>query len=514
MAVERKNYITPMSKEQRFGITEKKAENFSEWYSQVLLKGNMHDYYDIRGCFIIRPQAMFLWKKIQTHFTKKIEELGVMECYFPMLITKTALEKEKDHLENFSPELAWITRCGEHELENPVAIRPTSETIMYPSFCKWLKSHRDLPLKFNQWCNVLRWEVKSTLPFIRGREFLWQEGHTAFLTKKEAEEEVRLILEFYEEIYRDLLAVPVIKGRKSENEKFGGAEYTLSVEAFIPETGKGVQGATSHFLGDNFSRMFNIQVESQVDGEEPSMSYVFQNSWGITTRSIGIAVMLHSDDKGLVLPPKIAMHQVVIIVCGLSSKTTAEEKRALDKYVEGVAMALRKHGIRVHVDNRDNTTPGYKFNYWEIQGVPLRIEIGFRDMDESKATVVRRVDGSRRQFLVSEIPEAVSSEIEHVHNEMYSKAEEVLKDRILIVKNVEEFVKAINSKNVAKVAWCAQVSCEESVHVQSLIKDDKGAVIQTGAKSLCILENEKLFTNSCFNCGVEATCIALFGRTY
>lgn len=503
-----------MTKEQRFGITEKKAGNFSEWYSQVLLKGNMHDYYDIRGCFIIRPQAMFLWKQIQRHFTEQIEELGVMECYFPMLITKTAFEKEKEHLENFSPELAWITKCGESELENPVAIRPTSETIIYPSFCKWLRSHRDLPLKFNQWCNVLRWEVKSTLPFIRGREFLWQEGHTAFLTREEAENEVRVIQGLYEGIYRDLLAVPVIKGRKSENERFGGAEYTLSLEAFIPETGKGVQAATSHFLGNNFSKMFNIQVESQVDREEPSMSYVFQNSWGITTRSIGIAVMLHSDDKGLVLPPKVAMHQAVIIICGVNSKTNDEEKNVLRKYVGNVERILKKSGVRVSVDDKDNTTPGYKFNYWELQGVPIRIEVGFRDMNESKVTIVRRIDGSKKQFLLGEIADAIPLEIDHIHSKMYSKAQSVIKSRISIVKSMEEFTKVINSKNMAKAVWCAQVSCEENIHAQSLSKDEDGMIIQTGAKSMCILENERLFANKCFNCEAEATSVAIFGRTY
>lgn len=495
-------------------MTEKKLENFPEWYSQVLLKGNMHDYYDIKGCFIMKPQAMFVWKQIQKYFTEKIENLGVLECYFPMLVTKAALEKEKTHLQNFSPELAWITMCGENELENPVAIRPTSETIMYPSFAKWLRSHRDLPLKLNQWCNVLRWEVKSTLPFIRGREFLWQEGHTAFLTSKEAEEEVRTILGFYESIYVDLLAVPVMLGRKSEHEKFGGAAYSTSVEAFIPESGKGIQAATSHFLGNNFSKMFDIQVESGEGGEQ-GPSYVFQNSWGITTRSIGIAVMIHSDDKGLVLPPRVAMHQVVIIPCGIKARTTDEEKAGLARYVQEVRDILYKAGTRVYVDDKDNTTPGYKFNYWELQGVPIRMEVGFRDMSEAKVTVVRRVDGIRKQLSVAGLSALVSDEIDRIHSEMYTKAKAILESRIHWVDGTESFLKTINSKNVAKASWCAAAECEKGIHESSLTKNNDGVVVQTGAKSLCILESESVEGGQkCFMCGQDATCVAIFGRTY
>ena len=502
-----------MSQEQKFGITEKKLENFSEWYSQVLLKGNMHDYYDIKGCYILKPQAMFIWKVIQRYFTERIEKLGVLECYFPMLVTRSALEKEKDHLEGFSPELVWITTCGEdNELENPIAVRPTSETIMYPSFSKWLRSHRDLPLRLNQWCSVLRWEVKSTLPFIRGREFLWQEGHTAFLTEEESEEEVRTILKLYEKVYSELLAVPVVPGRKSQNETFGGARYTLSVEAFIPESGKGIQAATSHSLGTNFSKIFDIQVESSLGGGEPGKSYVFQNSWGITTRAIGIAVMIHSDDRGLVLPPRVAMHQAVVIPCGIKAKTKDEEKAQLKSYIDEIVAALTQKGIRFCVDDADNNTPGYKFNYWEIQGVPIRIEVGFRDMHESKVTMVRRLDGVRKQVPLKGLQDLICDEMDKIHSTMYLGARKVLESKIIEAVTFEEAIAAINSKNMSKSRWCGSIECEESVRERSVTRDANGAVVQAGAKSLCILED--FSGDICFNCGAAAVCIALFGRSY
>lgn len=505
-----------MHKEQRFGITAKKKENFPEWYSQVLLRGNMHDYYDIKGCFIVKPQAMFIWKQIQKYFTAKIEMLGVQEYYFPMLITKTALEKEKTHLENFAPELAWIALCGDAELESPVAVRPTSETIIYPLFSKWLRSHKDVPLKINQWCNVLRWEVRSTLPFIRGREFLWQEGHSAYLTSQDAEEEVQAILEFYKSVYIDLLAVPVMFGRKSENEKFGGAEYTLSLEAFIPETGKGVQAATSHFLGTNFSKMFGIQIENQAENGDSVRSYVFQTSWGITTRSIGIAVMIHSDDTGLVLPPKVAMYQVVIIACGITARTAEEERARLRMYVLETRDLLANHGIRVHVDNKDNTTPGHKFNYWELQGVPIRMEIGPLDMKGDKVTIVRRIDGtkSRKQIPREGLENLISKEIQEIHDAMYKKAKDALDSKVCNVNSCAELIKVVNSKSIAKAVWCGEATCEEVIREGSVVRDDDGTVVQTGAKSLCIVEQGGYNMKKCFHCGANATCTAIFGRTY
>lgn len=475
----------------------------------------MHDYYDIRGCFVIKPQAMFIWKQVQKYFTEKIELSGVQECYFPSLITKSSFEKEKMHLKNFKHELAWITKCGDTELENPVAVRPTSETIMYPSFSKWIRSHRDLPLRLNQWCNVLRWETKSTLPFIRGREFLWQEGHSAFITREEAEKEVLEILNLYESIYEQILAVPVIAGRKSENEKFGGADYTLSLEAFIPETGKGVQAATSHFLGNNFSKIFDIRVDCEIpeDSEGINSRYVFQTSWGFTTRSIGIAVMIHSDDKGLVLPPKAAMYQAVVVPCGVKATTTEEQKKVLDKYTEEVYNLIKESGVRVYLDNRTNITPGYKFNHWELQGVPMRIEVGFKDIESSKVTIVRRIDNQKELVLKSELRKYMLDKINEIHAKMYQKAKETFDSRISYVKDSKSFIEIVNCKKIAKADWCGEVACEEHINDASLEKNADGGVLQTGAKSLCIIQ-QPLKSNTCFFCGSLAKCVAIFGRTY
>ncbi|CAI9767790.1 unnamed protein product [Fraxinus pennsylvanica] len=294
-----------VKKETGLGLSVKKDDNFGEWYSEVVVNGEMIEYYDISGCYILRPWAMSIWEIMQTFFDAEIKKMKIKNCYFPLFVSPGVLQKEKDHIEGFAPEVAWVTKSGESELEVPIAIRPTSETVMYPYFSKWIRGHRDLPLRLNQWCNVVRWEFSNPTPFIRSREFLWQEGHTAFATKEEADTEVLEILELYRCIYEEFLAVPVIKGKKSEHEKFAGGLYTTTVEAFIPNTGRAIQGATSHCLGQNFAKMFEINFEN--DKGEKAM--VWQNSWAYTTRTIGVMIMVHGDDKGLVLPPKIASVQ-------------------------------------------------------------------------------------------------------------------------------------------------------------------------------------------------------------
>lgn len=498
---------------QKFGLAVNKETNFSEWYTQVIIKSEMLDYYSINGCYIMRPLSQFIWKCIQKWFTEKIEELGVQECYFPMLIPKSMLEKEKDHLDNFSPEVAWITKCGNETLENPVAIRPTSETIIYPSFSNWIKSHRDLPLKLNQWCSVLRWELHGTLPFIRGKEFLWQEGHTAFMTKKESDEEVLAILELYSSIYSELLAVPVIKGRKSENEKFGGADYTTSIEAFIPGSGRGIQAGTSHSLGQNFSKMFDIKVNIG-DGSDAT-SFVYQNSWGITTRSIGIAAMIHSDNLGLVLPPKIAMTQVVIITCGVTVTSSPEEIKKLEQYVSDVMDQLNAARVRAYVDDRTNVTPGFKFNHWEIRGVPLRLEVGFRDMNNSEVCLVRRDNQFKKQVSVKNISGTIVEEINSMHSDMLRKAEAERDARTSYVRTFAEFLDALENKNIIMAPWCNNNACEAEIKSKSTKSGPDGGVISTGAKTLCIpYESPSCEGMKCVNCDKQAVHYTLFGRSY
>lgn len=284
------------------GIEYKKEQNFSKWYSQIITKSELIEYYEISGCYILRPSAFYIWEQITAFFDARIKKLGVQNCYFPMFVTEAALNKEKSHLEGFSPEVAWVTRSGQSELPEPIAIRPTSETIMYPSFAKWIHSHRDLPLLLNQWTNVVRWEFKHPTPFIRTREFLWQEGHTAHVSDEEAGLFVRNILDNYKAVYEELLAVPVIQGAKSEDERFAGAKDTTTVELYVPISGRGIQGATSHHLGQNFSKMFDVWF---TDINEQK-TFVNQTSWGLSTRSIGAMIMIHSDNTGLVLPPRVA----------------------------------------------------------------------------------------------------------------------------------------------------------------------------------------------------------------
>ena len=333
-----------MKKETMLGLSVTKEEDFAGWYTQAITLSEMIDYSDISGCYILRPWSYFIWEQIQQWFDAKIKELGVKNTYFPLFVSEKALNTEKDHVEGFAPEVAWVTKSGQSELAEPIAIRPTSETIMYPFFAKWIRSHRDLPLEINQWCNVVRWEFKDATPFLRSREFLWQEGHTAHVSYEEAQERVLSILELYRQVYEDLLAVPVVKGMKTESEKFAGGHHTTTVEAYINGSGRAIQGATSHNLGQNFGKMFKIYFEDDT-GER---AIPWQTSWGLTTRTIGVTVMVHGDNKGLVLPPKIAPVQVII--CPIAMKNV--DLGDLMAYSDGVMADLKAGGIRVDIDSR------------------------------------------------------------------------------------------------------------------------------------------------------------------
>ena len=348
----------------KLGMETKKSENFSEWYTEVITKSEMIDYYDISGCYVLWEWSFGIWEKITEFLNNKIKSEGVKNVGFPLFVSKRSLEVEKNHIADFAPEVAWVTKSGTSDMQEPIAIRPTSETVMYPYFAKRIKSHRDLPVKVNQWCNVVRWEFKDPTPFLRTREFYWQEGHTAHATKEEAIKEVYAILDHYASVYEHLLAIPVIKGKKTEKEKFPGGDMTTTIEGFISENGRGIQAATSHFLGQNFSKMFDI-VFSNLDKKR---EYAYQNSWGFTTRSIGVMVMEHSDDKGLVLPPLVAPIQVIIIPCGITVNTSDADKNKLLDAVNQLESELKTGGILVEQDSSDHNTPGWKFSHWELKG--------------------------------------------------------------------------------------------------------------------------------------------------
>ncbi|TPX42886.1 proline---tRNA ligase [Synchytrium endobioticum] len=506
------------------GIDVKKTEDFSEWYQQVLKKSDMLDYYDISGCYILRPLAYKIWKEIQVFFSKCIEDSGVEDCYFPMFVSKHRLEREKDHIDGFAPEVAWVTKAGNSDLAEPVAVRPTSETVIYPHYADWVRSYRDLPLRLNQWCNVVRWEFKHPQPFLRTREFLWQEGHTAFATKAEADAEVLEILDYYRRVYEEVLAVPVIKGIKSEKEKFAGGLYTTTCEGFVPATGRGIQGATSHCLGQNFSKMFNISV---LDDNQQS-THVWQNSWGLSTRAIGVCVMVHGDDQGLVLPPNVASTQVVVIPVGITAKTSGGQREALMKAVDETVAKLKAVGVRAKADTRDNYTPGWKYNHWELRGVPVRLEIGPKDLSKNEARAVRRDTRAATQLSLADIASGCKQLMDTIYTDMFNRAKQERDAHLIRMETFENFVKALDAKNIVLAPWCERMECEDDVKKESARIAQMNAAHQEqdekapsmGAKTLCIpfdqpKENPIVEGKTkCFYCDSKAKRYALWGRSY
>jgi prolyl-tRNA synthetase len=476
------------------GLTVKKDKDFSEWYTQVILKSGLADYAPVKGCMIFREDSYAMWEKIQEVFNRKIKETGHRNVYFPLFIPESFLKCEAEHFQGFVPEVAWVTIGGNSPLEERLAIRPTSETIMYATYAKWIRSWRDLPIKLNQWCSVVRWETKATKLFLRTREFLWQEGHTAHATKEEADKEVMEILNAYREVIENYLAIPVLAGVKTEMEKFAGALYTTALEAIMPD-GKGLQMGTSHQLGQNFSKVFNIKF---LDREEKEQ-YAWQTSWGFTTRIIGAMVMTHGDDKGLVLPPKIAPTQVVIVP--IPYKGTQEE--AITAKAREISGKLKKNNIAVVLDDRQEYTPGWKFNEWELKGVPIRIEIGPRDIKQKQVMLARRDTFQKIAVKEEEAVEAVMKMLEEIQNNLFAKAKKMLEDNITTVKTYEEFRKTLENKGgFIRASWCSNAACEEK------IKGETGATIR-----IVPFEKEKTFSK-CVYCGNEAKEVVYFARAY
>ncbi len=474
------------------GITVKKAENFSEWYTQVITKAELVEYTDVSGCMVYRPYSFAMWDTIKGFLDARLKALGVQNAYFPIFIPEHLLTKEKDHVEGFSPEVAWVTHGGNSKLPERLAVRPTSETIMYDSYSKWIKSYHDLPLLINQWVNIVRWEFKHPMPFLRGREFLWQEGHTVFASRAEAEAETFVILDKYTEVFEDLLSVPVMKGKKSEKEKFAGAVYTNSVEAMFPD-GKAIQGGTTHMLGQNFAKSFDIIYTD----ENQKKQHPWQNSWGLSTRSIGMMLAIHGDDKGLVLPPKIAPIQVVIVPI-IFEKTKDEVLAKSNEIQEQLAGDLR-----VKLDSRDNYSPGWKFNQWEMKGVPIRIELGPKDLDKGHVMVARRDTGEKFPVLFADVKSKVKELAETIQKDLFTKAKKFLEDNIVKTDDFEAMKSIISSKKFALVPWCGARECEEA------IKD-----IIPGAKSLNTPFDQKNPGKKCVHCDKDAVAYTHFGKSY
>lgn len=464
----------------------KQLEDFSKWYNEVVLRADLADYAPIKGCMIIKPYGYAIWENIQKILDIEIKKLGVSNAYFPLLIPERFFKKEAEHVEGFNPEVAWITHGGGRKLEEKLAIRPTSETIMYDSFSKWIHSHRDLPLKINQWANIVRWEMRTRL-FLRTMEFLWQEGHTAHTTEKEADEMAISALKMYNDFAENYLAIYCISGKKTDAEKFPGAKYTLSFEALMKD-GKALQMGTSHQLGQGFAKSFNIQFLN----EKGEKNYVWQTSWGVSTRMIGALIMAHGDDKGLVLPPKIASYQIVIV--------PISEESSVKKYISKIEKYLSDQNIRFYTD-WCNQTPGWKFNEWELKGAPLRMEIGPKEAKENKVTfvlrdILKKETVSLKQFK----PEKLLNDLQ---KRLLEKSKEFTLENIREVKLYEEFKKTIKEKGgFIKTHWCGNEKCEKE------IKNETKATIR------CIPFNQKNKIGRCVKCGEKAKTEVLFAKAY
>ena len=464
-------------------------EDFAKWYTDIVLKAELADYTDTKGCISIRPYGYAIWENIQKYADNKFKETGIENIYFPVLIPESLLQKEKDHVEGFAPEVAWVTEAGEEKLDERLCIRPTSETIISTMYSKWLSSWRDLPFLYNQWCNVLRWE-KETRPFLRSREFLWQEGHTIHETEQEAIDRTLKMLDIYADIAENLLAIPVIKGIKTESEKFAGAVSTYTIESMMHD-GRALQSATSHYFGQNFSKPFDIKFQDR----EGNQQYAYQTSWGSSTRLIGGLIMAHGDNRGLKLPPKIAPTQVIIV-------PIAQHKEGVLEKVYNLNEELSSK-YRVKVDDRDKYSPGYKFNYWEMKGVPIRIEIGPRDIENNECILVRRDNAEKITVKLEKIDKIIGETLEDIHNSMFNDCKKRMEEKTTIAYNINEFKENMDTnQGFIKAMWCGKEECENKIREL------------TGAKSRCMPFNQEKISNKCVCCGEPAEKMVIWARQY
>ncbi len=480
----------------RIGITVKKNENLSDWYTQVIWKAGLADYAPVKGFIVLKPYGYAIWELIKDILDTKFKETGHQNGFLPLLIPEALLAKEKKHFSGFTPEVFWVTRAGDNELSEKLALRPTSETIAYSSFSRWIASYRDLPVKLNFWNTALRAEIKATKPFIRNSEFLWQEGHTVHAVEQEAREEVMLILEIYQRLIEDHLAIPTIAGLKSEKEKFVGAEYTTTLEGMMTD-GKALQMATSHHLGQNFSKPFEIKYL----GQDNEQHFAWQTSWGISWRLIGALVMMHGDDKGLLLPPYIAPIQIVIVPIFRDKESKVVKPKAQE-----IANVLRKSGIRVLVDERDEYTSGWKFNEWEVKGVPLRINLGPRDIKNAQLELVRRDTMQKSTVTCSTLVDSVLSILDEIQSNLLLRTKEILRQHLSKTNSYDSFKSILDSRGgFIYTGWCGDEICETK------IKEETGADLRVlpfeGQEHVDLLPN-------CVYCGRPANKIAIFARAY
>ncbi len=462
-------------------------EDFPQWYTDVVVKTDMVDYSEVKGCMVIKPYGYAVWELIQSELDSRFKETGHVNAYFPLFIPENLLKKEAEHVEGFAPEVAWVTHGGSEELAERLCVRPTSETIICSMYSKWIQSYRDLPVLINQWANVVRWE-KSTRPFLRTTEFLWQEGHTAHTNAEEAEEETRRMLGVYCDFMENVLAIPVIAGRKSEKEKFAGALATYTMEALMQD-GKALQMGTSHNLGDHFAKAYDITYLSS----EGKLEYCHTTSWGTSTRMIGGVIMVHGDDRGLVLPPKVAPIQVVIIPIAAHKPGVLEKADELYKQ-------LKEASIRVKVDDSDQSA-GWKFNQWEMKGVPVRLEIGPKDIENSQVVIVRRDDHEKSVLPMEGLTTSIKDTLNAVHKGLYEKALAMRETKTVDAATFEQLREGVKNGFV-RAMWCQERECEDA------IKD------KTGATTRCMPFEQSAIGDVCVHCGKPAKALTYFAKAY
>ena len=462
-------------------------EDFAQWYTDVVKKAELCDYASVKGCMVIKPAGYAIWENIQKEMDRRFKETGVQNVYMPIFIPESLLEKEKDHVEGFAPEVAWVTHGGLEELQERMCVRPTSETLFCDFYAKDIHSYRDLPRVYNQWCSVVRWE-KTTRPFLRSREFLWQEGHTAHATAQEAQERTEQMLNVYADFCEEVLAIPVIRGQKTDKEKFAGAEATYTIEALMHD-GKALQSGTSHNFGDGFAKAFEIQYAAK----DNSLQYVHQTSWGMSTRIIGAIIMVHGDDSGLVLPPRIAPTQVMIVPIQQKKEGVLEKALAIKEALSH---------FRVKVDDSDKS-PGWKFSESEMRGIPVRVEIGPKDIAQNQAVLVRRDTHEKLVVSLDEIAEQVEALLERIQKEMLERARAHRDAHTYEATDFETFIKTVEEKpGFVKAMWCESRECEDK------IKET------TGATSRCMPFAQEKLSDTCVYCGKPAAKMVYWGKAY
>lgn len=466
-------------------------DDFSEWFTQLMLKADLADYTDVSGCIVFKPASYALWEKIREETDKRFKKLGIQNAYFPLFIPEKYLNKEKEHVEGFSPEVAWVTEAGSTKLAERLAVRPTSETIMYPSYSKWIRSWRDLPLKINQWNNVVRWEFKHPVPFFRTREFLWNELHTVLSNEKEALEEGQDILKAYDDVCKNYLALYGLVGKKTESEKFAGGVASWKIHYIIP-TGRVLEGPCFHHDGQNFAKAYDIKFLDEQGKEQ----YGWQNTYAISTRMLGVMFAVHSDSKGLIIPPKMAQNKVVIVPILFE-----DSKEKVLKKAEEIEKEL--DDFNAFTDKRENYKPGFKFNEWELKGIPIRIELGPKDLANNKVVLVRRDNGKKEIVEIKNLKKEVKAALDEIQKSLYERSKKLFESKVEKTPYLSELKKLISDKKVGIIPLCNNAECE------AMLKHETG-----GAKAVFISEDKLKGDEKCLICQKKADYFVYVGRTY